>query len=44
MKEKNFADHMAISVSLYKTVHESIPLSEDVEGKKQVGVIQHDSI
>jgi len=44
MKEKNFADHTEINVSLHKTVYESILLSEDMEGEKQVGVIQHDSI
>lgn len=44
MKEKNFADHTAISVSLHKTVYESILLSEDQEGEKQVGVKQNDSI
>jgi hypothetical protein len=43
-ERKNFTDHTAISVSLHKTVYESILLSEDLEGEKQVGVIEHDSI
>jgi hypothetical protein len=33
MKEKNFADHTAVSVSLHKAVYESILLSEDLEGE-----------
>jgi hypothetical protein len=43
-ERKNIADHNEISVSLHKTVYESILLSEDLEGEKQVGVIQQNSI